>query len=126
MKDAGRSICLRAFAILCYLLATAQAQRVTNLATPLPAELRNTKALEPDMTFHVGGRSRLDGGVGRRGLGHNVRPSCGAHSVVRADLRTGRIQATIPVAPASSEGGIAIAAGNVWLATSTRARPFPR
>jgi streptogramin lyase len=45
-------------------------------------------------------------------------PSCGDHSLVRADAKTGAIQATIPAGPADSEGGIATGAGSVWLLTS--------
>ena len=45
-------------------------------------------------------------------------PSCGDHSLVRADAKTGAIQATIPAGPAESEGGIAVGAGSVWLVTS--------
>jgi virginiamycin B lyase len=45
-------------------------------------------------------------------------PSCGDHSLVRADAKTGAIQATIPAGPADSEGGIATGAGSVWLVTS--------
>lgn len=45
-------------------------------------------------------------------------PSCGDHTLVRADAKTGAIQATIPAGPADSEGGIATGAGSVWLVTS--------
>ena len=45
-------------------------------------------------------------------------PSCGDHKLVRADVKTGAIQATIPAGPADSEGGIAVGAGSVWLVTS--------
>lgn len=45
-------------------------------------------------------------------------PSCGDHSVVRVDAKTGAVQATIPAGPADSEGGIAAGAGSVWLVTS--------
>jgi virginiamycin B lyase len=45
-------------------------------------------------------------------------PSCGDHTLVRADAKTGAIQATIPAGPAESEGGIAVGAGSVWLVTS--------
>jgi len=45
-------------------------------------------------------------------------PSCGDHALVRADIKTGAIQATIPAGPADSEGGIAAGAGSVWLVTS--------
>jgi streptogramin lyase len=45
-------------------------------------------------------------------------PSCGDHTLIRADAKTGVIQATIPAGPAESEGGIAVGAGSVWLVTS--------
>jgi streptogramin lyase len=45
-------------------------------------------------------------------------PSCGDHTLIRADVKTGAIQATIPAGPADSEGGIATGAGSVWLVTS--------
>jgi virginiamycin B lyase len=45
-------------------------------------------------------------------------PSCGDHTLVRADVKTGAIQATIQAGPADSEGGIATGAGSVWLVTS--------
>jgi streptogramin lyase len=45
-------------------------------------------------------------------------PSCGDHTLVRADVKTGAIQATIHASPADSEGGIAVGAGSVWLVTS--------
>jgi virginiamycin B lyase len=52
------------------------------------------------------------------GFGSLWIPSCGKHTLVRADLTTGKIQATIPVGPANSEGGITVGAGSVWLMTS--------
>jgi virginiamycin B lyase len=52
------------------------------------------------------------------GFGSLWIPSCGAHSLVRADMHTGAIQATIATGPADSEGGIAAGAGSVWLVTS--------
>jgi YVTN family beta-propeller protein len=51
------------------------------------------------------------------GFGSLWIPSCGQHTVVRADLDTGRIQAVIPAGPADSEGGITVGAGSVWLMT---------
>jgi streptogramin lyase len=48
-------------------------------------------------------------------------PSCGNHSLVRADLATGHIQATISAAPADSEGCIAAGGGSIWLTTNTTA-----
>ena len=51
------------------------------------------------------------------GFGSLWIPSCGQHTVVRADLTTGRIQAVIPAGPADSEGGITVGAGSVWLVT---------
>lgn len=53
------------------------------------------------------------------GFGSLWVPSCGTHSLVRMDLQTGRIEATIPAAPADSEGCIAMGAESVWLATGT-------
>jgi virginiamycin B lyase len=51
------------------------------------------------------------------GFGSVWIPSCGAHRLLRADLKTGRIQARITAAPAASEGGIAVGAGSLWMAT---------
>jgi virginiamycin B lyase len=51
------------------------------------------------------------------GFGSLWIPSCGQHTVVRADLITGRIQAVIPAGPADSEGGITVGAGSIWLMT---------
>jgi virginiamycin B lyase len=45
-------------------------------------------------------------------------PSCGQHTLIRADLTTGKIQATIPIGPANSEGGITVGAGSIWLMTN--------
>jgi streptogramin lyase len=53
------------------------------------------------------------------GFGSLWIPSCGTHSLVRVDLQTGRIEATIPAGPVDSEGCIAIGAEGVWLATGT-------
>ncbi|HEX4487054.1 MAG TPA: hypothetical protein VH088_12350 [Terriglobales bacterium] len=47
-------------------------------------------------------------------------PSCGSHSLVRADLKTAMAQATIPAAPADSEGCIAANTDSIWLATSAK------
>jgi virginiamycin B lyase len=44
-------------------------------------------------------------------------PSCGQHALLRTDLITGKIQASLPIGPAGSEGGITIGAGSVWLMT---------
>ncbi|WP_263352879.1 Vgb family protein [Acidicapsa acidisoli] len=52
------------------------------------------------------------------GFGSLWIPSCGSHNLVRAEPKTGAIQATIPAAPADSEGGITTGAGSVWLVTS--------
>ena len=51
------------------------------------------------------------------GFGSLWIPSCGHHTVVRADISTGRIQATIPIGPANSEGGVTVGAGSIWLMT---------
>jgi len=52
------------------------------------------------------------------GFGSLWIPSCGGHSLVRADSKTGVVQATVGAGPADSEGGIATGAGSVWLVTS--------
>jgi virginiamycin B lyase len=52
------------------------------------------------------------------GFGSLWIPSCGDHTVVRVDVRTGARQGTIAVGPADSEGGIATGAGSVWIVTS--------
>jgi virginiamycin B lyase len=46
-------------------------------------------------------------------------PSCGSHNLVRASLTTGKVQKTIPIPPADSEGGITAGAGSVWMASSS-------
>jgi virginiamycin B lyase len=45
-------------------------------------------------------------------------PSCGDHTVVRVDAKTGATQATVAAGPADSEGGICSGAGSVWIVTS--------
>ena len=52
------------------------------------------------------------------GFGSLWIPSCGTHSLVRADLKTGSVQAAIPIGPADSEGCVAVGADSVWLATN--------
>ena len=52
------------------------------------------------------------------GFGSLWIPGCGSHNLIRADVETGAIQATIPASPADSEGGIAVGAGSLWLVTS--------
>lgn len=44
-------------------------------------------------------------------------PSCGDHSLLRADVKAGKVEATIAASPANSEGCIASGAGSIWLAT---------
>lgn len=51
------------------------------------------------------------------GFGSLWVPSCETHSLVRLDLKTGRVEGNIAAAPADSEGCITIGAGSVWLAT---------
>jgi virginiamycin B lyase len=56
-------------------------------------------------------------------------PSCGDHSLLRANLETGEVEAMIAAAAADSEGCIAAGAGSIWLATDkkgTLARIDPR
>ena len=45
-------------------------------------------------------------------------PSCGEHSLVKVNAETGAVQATLPVGPADSEGGIAVGAGSIWMVTA--------
>ncbi len=52
------------------------------------------------------------------GFGSLWIPSCGDHTVLRVDVKTGALQATIPAGPADSEGGIAVGAGSIWIVTS--------
>lgn len=47
-------------------------------------------------------------------------PSCGDHTLVRANLQTGRIEATIAASPADSEGCIAVGADSVWLTSDAK------
>jgi virginiamycin B lyase len=51
------------------------------------------------------------------GFGSLWIPSCGRHTLIRAALSSGVVQATIPVGPANSEGGITVGAGSIWLMT---------
>jgi len=52
------------------------------------------------------------------GFGSLWIPSCGDHTVVRVNAKTGALEATIAAGPADSEGGIAVGAGSVWIVTS--------
>lgn len=52
------------------------------------------------------------------GFGSLWIPSCGDHTVVRANEKTGAVEATIQAGPADSEGGIAAGAGSVWIVTT--------
>jgi virginiamycin B lyase len=52
------------------------------------------------------------------GFGSLWIPGCGQHNLTRADLTTGKIQATLPIGPANSEGGITAGAGSIWLMTN--------
>jgi len=52
------------------------------------------------------------------GFGSLWIPSCGDHTVVRVDAKTGAVQATVAAGPADSEGGIAVGAGSVWIVTT--------
>src|SRR5438094_111622 len=45
-------------------------------------------------------------------------PSCGDHSLIRANLKTTEIESTILVPSADSEGCITAGAGGVWLTTA--------
>ncbi len=47
-------------------------------------------------------------------------PSCGDHTLVRADPATGAIVARVAAGPADSEGGVTAGAGSVWLVTDAK------
>lgn len=47
-------------------------------------------------------------------------PSCGDHTLLRADPKTLAILATVPAGPADSEGGIAAGAGSIWIVTDAQ------
>ncbi len=47
-------------------------------------------------------------------------PSCGDHSLVRADPANGSILARVAAGPADSEGGVTAGAGSVWLVTDAK------
>jgi len=51
------------------------------------------------------------------GFGSLWVPNCGDKNVVRLDLVTGKITATLPIPVADSEGAIATGAGSVWILT---------
>jgi virginiamycin B lyase len=51
------------------------------------------------------------------GFGSIWIPSCGGHTVVRADPKTAKSVAEIAADPANSEGGITVGAGSVWIVT---------
>jgi virginiamycin B lyase len=52
------------------------------------------------------------------GFGSLWVPSCSGHNLVRVDLKSLKVIATIPAGPADSEGGIATGAGSVWMVTA--------
>ena len=52
------------------------------------------------------------------GFGSIWIPSCGDHSLLRVDQRSGRVIATIAAGPANSEGCVTTGAGSVWIATA--------
>jgi streptogramin lyase len=54
------------------------------------------------------------------GFGSLWVPGCGEHNLVRVDLKTGKIVATIAAGPADSEGGVTAGAGSIWLVTAPR------
>jgi YVTN family beta-propeller protein len=54
------------------------------------------------------------------GFGSLWVPCCGDASLVRVDLKTGEVTATLPIGVADSEGGIATGAGSVWLMTDAK------
>ena len=62
------------------------------------------------------------------GFGSVWAPSCGDHTVLRIDPKTGKTIATIAADPANSEGGITVGDGSVWIVTkpSTLVRIDPK
>lgn len=54
------------------------------------------------------------------GFGSIWIPLCGDKALARVDAKTNQLTATIPVAPAQSEGGIATGAGSVWLVSDMK------
>jgi virginiamycin B lyase len=54
------------------------------------------------------------------GFGAIWAPSCGDRALQRIDPATGKTVASVPVAPADSEGGIATGAGSVWMLTDAK------
>ena len=85
---------------------------VTSSADNVVTEL-NATTNQPGATVYV---ARPCSGLAI-GFGSLWIPGCQQHTLIRADLATGKIQATIPIGPANSEGGITIGAGSVWLMT---------
>jgi streptogramin lyase len=51
------------------------------------------------------------------GFGSVWVPSCGDNTLVRVDIKTNKVVATLPYGPANSEGGIAASADSVWMLT---------
>ncbi len=51
------------------------------------------------------------------GFGSLWVPNCGDKNIVRVDLVSGKITATLPIPVADSEGAIATGAGSVWVLT---------
>jgi virginiamycin B lyase len=96
-----------------WMVVTKNAVWVTTSAFNLVTEL-NSKRNATGRTIAV---SKPCSGLAA-GFGSLWIPSCGDHALIRASLKTGRIQATLPIEPASSEGGITVGAGSVWLATN--------
>jgi virginiamycin B lyase len=86
---------------------------VTSSADNIVTQLKATDNL-PGITIGV---SQPCSGLAV-GFGSIWIPSCRQHTLVRADLTTGKIQATILIPPADSEGGITIGAGSVWIMTT--------
>jgi len=107
-----------------WMAVTKDAVWVTTSSANLVTELNATRSIPG----HVVRVSKPCSGL-TAGFGSLWIPSCGAHTLVRASLKTGRIQTTLAIGPASSEGGITVGAGSVWLVTSksgTLSRIDPR
>ena len=88
-------------------VSTASLNRVTELKAPTNA-----------VGFSVAVKDPCSGLVAA--FGSLWIPSCGAHSLLRANLKTGKVEATIAATPADSEGCIAAGADSIWLATDKK------
>lgn len=54
------------------------------------------------------------------GFGNLWVPSCSDHNLVKVDLKTQKVVATVPASPADSEGEVTIGAGSAWIVTAPK------